>query len=140
MHEGAALRTPLVLIPGTLLETLVVAQGLNQHADVPVFAVDLGPKHLVAKPREFDQSFKVLGAAALTDAFAAILAGGEAQRERVERAHALVTSARGAEAAAQLVLEVVAWRRRALADGGRQNFFRTTGPGFVVDEGEPPST
>jgi glycosyltransferase involved in cell wall biosynthesis len=140
MHEGAALRTPLVLVPGTLLETLVVAQGLNRHAGVPVFAVDLGPEHLVAKPKEFDQSFKVLGTESLTDAFAAILAGGEAQRERVERAHALVTSGRGAEAAARLVLEVAARPRRASAGGGRQNLFRTTGPGFVVDEGEPPAT
>jgi hypothetical protein len=142
MHEGAALRTPLVLVPGPFLEALVVAQGLGRHAGAPVFAVELaGPERFaVARPREFDQSFTVLGTEALTDAFAAILAGGEAQRRRLERAHALVTSGGGAEAAARLVLEVAARRRRASADGVPQNLFRTTGPGFVVQDGEPPST
>jgi hypothetical protein len=141
MHEGAALRTPLVLVPGTLLETMVVAQGFARHAGVPVFGVELaGPDRFkAARPREFDESFTMLGTDALADAFAEILAGGEAQRETLDRAHALVTNG-GAEAAARLVLEVAARRRRASADGIPQNLLRTTGPGFVVQEGEPPST
>ena len=82
----------------------------------------------------------MLGRGGADEAFAAILGGGEAQRQGVERAHALVTSGGGAEAAARLVLEVAARRRRAPDDGVPQDPLRTTGPGRVVQDGDPPST
>ncbi|MGG5824069.1 hypothetical protein [Falsiroseomonas sp. HW251] len=140
MHEGAAMRTPLVLIPGPIRETLVVADGLSRQAGVHAFAVRLvETERDTGKPSEFDD-FAVLTAEALTVAFAEILAGGRTQGERVERAHALVISGGGVDAAARLVLDVAAWRRRASAHGCAQNLLRTTGPGFVVQDGDPSAT
>jgi hypothetical protein len=112
MHEGAALRTPLVLMPGPLGEALVVAQGLSRHKAADVFAVDLFG-HFAAKPAEFDNTFAPLTLVGLTTAFAGILTGCEAQRARTERAFSLVTNGGGGAAAAQLVLDVAARPREA---------------------------
>jgi hypothetical protein len=106
MHEGAALGTPLVLVPGPIQEALVLAQALGERGAADVFGVE------AVMADEFAGAFPPLTAEALAGAFAAALAGGKAQRARIERAHTLVTGSGGVDAAARLVLDV-AERRRA---------------------------
>ncbi len=94
MHEGAALHTPLVLVPGPIPEVMLLAQALDQAGAAQV----LTPQQ--AGPDTFAAAFRT----ALDDA-----AGRAAM---LDRAYALVTGG-GAAAAARVVLDVAA-RRRAL--------------------------
>ncbi len=89
MHEGAALRTPLVLVPGPIVEATLLSKGLDREGAAIVIAP------LKATTEAFVKAFKT----ALSDT---------AERDRmVERAHALITGGGGAMAAARLVLDIV---------------------------------
>ena len=100
MHEGAALRTPLVLVPGPITEATLLSEALERENA----AVVIAPQR--ANTRAFVRAFTP----GLTD--------GEERDAMVERAHALITGGGGAMAAARLVLEVVDRHRagRALAE------------------------
>lgn len=89
MHEGAALRTPLVLVPGPITEATLLAEALGRERAATVI------HQLGAVPPAF------------AAAFAAALAHGPERDARLDRAQALVTGGGGAAAAAQLVLDVV---------------------------------
>jgi hypothetical protein len=110
MHEGAALHTPLVLVPGPLQEASLLAQCLGKQEVADVFGVE------AVAAGGFDGVFETLTPDALAAAFASILAGGDAQRAKIERAFDLVTRGGGVTAAAQLVLDVVARRRMGAAE------------------------
>jgi len=95
MHEAAALRTPMVLTPGPIQETVLLAQKLAEQ--------DAG-RAIMPEKVSMDT---------LTGAFDAVLlrpAGAEAM---AERAYALVTGGGGVEAAARLVLDLAARHRAA---------------------------
>lgn len=90
MHEGAALRTPLVLVPGPIQEATLLAHRLGAQqagALVPIESVD---------------------AAAFAQAFVEAIEARPEALARLERAHALVTGGGGVVAAARLVLGVAA--------------------------------
>jgi UDP-N-acetylglucosamine:LPS N-acetylglucosamine transferase len=97
MHEGAALRTPMVLVPGPISETLLLAQALGRHHAA----------HSI-EPQE-------VSADALMRAFRAVLDDPQGTEAMMERASSLVTGGGGAEAAARLVLQIGAKRRSASA-------------------------
>jgi hypothetical protein len=109
MHEGAALRTPLVLLPGPIQEASVLAQRLGEHEAADVFGV----KSVAADG--FESAFEPVTPEALAAAFAAILAGGESRMAKTRRAFDLVTQGGGVFAATRLVLDVAARRNRAEA-------------------------
>jgi hypothetical protein len=99
IHEGAALRTPLVLVPGPIEEIRRLATAMREHEAAPVLASD------------------EVTAETLADAFETVL-GQPARRDAmVERASALVTGGGGVVAAARLVLDVGARRKAAIAGG-----------------------
>ena len=100
MHEGAALRTPLVLVPGPIVEATLLSQGLERE----------GAAIVIAPLRATTEAF--------VEAFQTALTGGSKRDAMVERAHALVTGGGGAIAAARLVLDIVDRHRaaRALAE------------------------
>ena len=94
MHEGAALGTPMVLVPGPIGETQNLARALARHGAAITFEGE------------------GITAANLADAYDDIFdQRGEAAR-LAERALSLVTVGGGVEAAARLVLEI-AERHRA---------------------------
>ena len=97
MHEAAALGTPLVLAPGPIKETTVLAEKLAEHKA----ACTILP-HQVSVAR-------------LTEAFTAILADPAASAAMAGRAMSLVTGGGGVMAAAQVVLDLAA-RQRAGQD------------------------
>ncbi len=93
MHEGAALETPLVAVPGPIPETWLLGTRLAEKKAAHVLWVEtVTPQTMAA-------------------AFEAALSGSAAQQEIIARAHALVTGGGGVEAAARRVLEVAAGRR-----------------------------
>ena len=93
MHEGAALRTPLLLVPGPITETTLLAQALGRSgAATLVPLADAAP-------------------AKIAKALAAMLTPGEARTATLDMAHRLVTGGGGAAAAARVVLDVVARHR-----------------------------
>ena len=96
MHEGAALRTPLVLVPGPIPEIMLLAQALDRAGAAQVLTLQQ------ATPD------------ALAAAFRAALDDAPERTAMLDRAHALVTGGGGAAAAARVVLDVAA-RHRALA-------------------------
>ena len=97
MHEGAGLRTPLVLLPGPIQETLLLARKL---------AAEDAAQALIGEALTADR---------VADAFAVVL-GGDAVRDRMtERARALVTTGGGVDAAARAVLDL-AIRRAAASE------------------------
>jgi len=96
MHEGAALRTPLVLVPGPIPEATLLAQALGREGAAQVLALQGTTPD------------------ALAPMFRAALDGAPGQAAILDRAHALVTGGGGAAAAARVVLDVAA-RRRVLA-------------------------
>lgn len=95
MHEAAGLCTPLVLTPGPIQETLLLAQKLDEH----------GAGRAVMPEK--------LSVDALTGAFDAILSRPVEAEAMAARAYALVTGGGGVEAAARLVLDLAAKRKTA---------------------------
>jgi hypothetical protein len=95
IHEGAALRTPLVLVPGPIEEIRRLANAMDDRDAATVCAIEkLTPE-------------------ALADAFGAILSQPDRRDATLERAHAIVTGGGGVAAAARLVLDVAARRKAA---------------------------
>ncbi|RKK05628.1 hypothetical protein EBE87_10730 [Pseudoroseomonas wenyumeiae] len=94
MHEGAALGTPLVLMPGPISETLLLAEALGREQAAPCFP-----------PGTVD-------AEKLAAAFRGILDDSAATAGVTARARALVSGGGGVEAAARLVLEIGARHAR----------------------------
>ena len=88
MHEGAALHTPLVLIPGPIPETTLLAQALDRMCAAHVSTLEQ-----VTPDR-------------LTSAFQSALASTPERTATLDRAHTLVTGGGGATAAARVVLNV----------------------------------
>ncbi len=95
MHEGAALHTPLVLVPGPIPEATLLGEALGREGAAHVFTLQQTTPE------------------ALTRAFAAAIADTPERDARVARAHALVTGGGGVAAAARLVLAIAARRRKA---------------------------
>lgn len=87
MHEGAALRSPLILIPGPIQEASVLARRLSEEK--AACTLNIG----------------AVTAETLTNALAGALAANGAT---LDRAAALVTGGGGADAAARLVLDIAA--------------------------------
>jgi len=108
MHEGAALRTSLVLVPGPIPEATLLAQALGRAGAVQVLTLQ------AATPDGFAAAFRTA------------LDGSAGQAAMLDRAHALVTGGGGAAAAARVVLDVAA-RRRSLADVPRAEAASVTG-------------
>ncbi len=97
MHEGAALRTSLVLVPGPIMEATLLAQALGREAAATV----------LAPPKVTQTGF--------AEAFDAALAAGPKRDAMLDRAHGLITGGGGVTAAARLVLDIVD-RHRARCD------------------------
>ncbi|WP_458094632.1 hypothetical protein [Roseomonas sp. WA12] len=93
MHEAAALSTPMVLTPGPISETLLLAEALARHDAAPSF-----PPEAIA-------------ADTMAAAFRTILDNPARTEAATARALSLVTGGGGVEAAARLVLEIGAKRR-----------------------------
>ena len=98
MHEGGALRTPLVLAPGPIQEAMLLARKLGEAGAAQV----LSPA--ATTPDGF------------AAAFAAALLPGTAREAALDRAQALVEGGGGAAAAARLVLDIAT---RCRAQGTR---------------------
>ena len=98
IHEGAALRTPLVVVPGPIQEILRLAKALKDRQAAHVLAIG------------------EVTAATLADAFDTILGQPGRRDAMTGRAHALVTGGGGVMAAARLVLDVAS-RHRATFSG-----------------------
>ena len=96
MHEGAALQTPMVLVPGPISETLLLARALGRHKAA----------HSI-EPTEVSTE-------ALARAFQALLNDPQESTTMTARASALVMGGGGVEAAARIVLDLGAKRRTAL--------------------------
>ena len=97
MHEGAVLRTPLVLLPGPIAEATLLAQALaRERAGMLIL-----PEQTTA--------------AVLTAAFLAALTPSPEQARMLDRAQVLITGGGGAVSAARIVLDVAS-RRRAGRD------------------------
>lgn len=94
MHEAAALGTPMVLAPGPIAETTLLAQKLAEHGAATTVL-----------PQE-------ISAGRMSQALAAILADPGASAATASRAASLVTGGGGVMAAARLVLDL-AVRQRA---------------------------
>jgi hypothetical protein len=94
MHEAAALGTPMVLLPGPISETLLVAEALAREDAAQVF-----------RPDGIDQP-------GVLAALRRVLDASEATSAMASRALSLVTGGGGVEAGARLVLDV-ARRRKA---------------------------
>jgi hypothetical protein len=97
MHEGAALGTPLVLVPGPISETLLLAEALGRHRAAHSFLPD------------------AIEADGLAEAFCSILEEPAKTAAMAARARSLVTGSGGVEAAARLILEIGAQRQAAAA-------------------------
>ncbi|HEY0205886.1 MAG TPA: nucleotide disphospho-sugar-binding domain-containing protein [Acetobacteraceae bacterium] len=93
MHEAAALGTPLVLVPGPIAETTLLATKLAEHGAARTLL-----------PHD-------VSAARLTEAFAAVLADPAAGAAMAARALSLVSGGGGVLAAARLVLDLAARQR-----------------------------
>jgi hypothetical protein len=88
MHEAAALGTPMVLVPGPISETLLLAEALGREKAAYAFM-----------PEEIEsQGFEA--------AFRAILGNAQATAAMTGAAMSLITGGGGVEAAARLVLEI----------------------------------
>ena len=93
MHEAAALGTPLVLTPGPIAETTLLARKLAEHRAATTLMPD------------------EVGAERMTGALGAILANPAGSTAAASRAASLVTGGGGVMAAARLVLELAARRK-----------------------------
>jgi hypothetical protein len=97
IHEGAALGTPLVVVPGPINEILLLAKAFDERQAAHVLPVE-----------------KVT-ADAFADLFGALLDKPARSGAMAERARDLVTGGGGVMAAARLVLEVGARHKAAIA-------------------------
>jgi hypothetical protein len=97
MHEAAGLGTPMVLTPGPISETLLLAEALGRHGAAHSFVPE------------------AVSPEALAGAFQAVMADPAETEAMAARAMTLVTGGGGVEAAARLVLEIGASRRAAKA-------------------------
>ncbi|HEY8610627.1 MAG TPA: hypothetical protein VIL69_04965 [Roseomonas sp.] len=97
MHEAAALRTPMVLVPGPISETLLLAEALGRHKAAHSFLPE------------------AVSADALAQAFRAVLDDPMETKAMSARAESLVTGGGGVEAAARLILDIGAKRQAAIA-------------------------
>ncbi|MDQ3195912.1 MAG: hypothetical protein M3Q32_05965 [Pseudomonadota bacterium] len=97
MHECAALRTPLLIIPGTIAETQILGERLSEHRAATRVPIEYVTPESIAAAIEF------------------ILADHEARAATTARAHQLVTKGGGAHAAAERVLEIAATRSHSRA-------------------------
>ncbi len=95
MHEGAAMGTPLVLVPGPIRETELLATRLAEH----------GAAHALLG--------EAVGTGRLRDALAAVLDDPAGTEAMTGRARDAVTSGGGVAAAARLVLDLAERRRAA---------------------------
>ncbi len=111
MHEGAALRTPMVLTPGPIGETQGLARALARHCAAITFE---GEKITTAN---------------LARAFHDVLERRVDADAMAGRALSLVTVGGGVEAAARLVLEVAARHRDAFAASAGAALAATRSPG-----------
>jgi hypothetical protein len=102
IHEGAALRTPLVVVPGPIQEILRLAKALKNRQAAHVLDI--------AK----------VTADTLADVFATILGQPDRRDAMTGRAHALVTGGGGVMAAARLVLDLAS-RHRATFSGSAEH-------------------
>lgn len=94
MHEGAALGTPLVLVPGPFQEAELLSQRLSEHGAAA------------------QVTFANVSVEAMAAEFKAVLSSADERAARTERAYSLITGAGGGvRAAAELVLDVAARRR-----------------------------
>jgi Glycosyltransferase family 28 C-terminal domain len=93
IHEGAALGTPLVVVPGPIREILLLAEAMKKRRAAHVFKI------------------KRIAPETLAEAFAAILGEPDQRHPMVDRAMAMVAGGGGVAAAARLVLEVHERRR-----------------------------
>jgi hypothetical protein len=101
MHEAAALRTPLVLVPGPIQEAMVLARCLGEHRAADAFTLE------AATPETFATVFRRL------------LAEGALETAKTARAYELVTGGGGVEAAARLVLDVAEQHKSIAVDPRR---------------------
>lgn len=100
MHEGAALRTPLVLMPGPIREAELLAFGLAKA----------GAARSLTQAQTTPE--------AVAEAFAEALTPGPTRDGRIETAFRLVTGGGGAEAAARRILDLVDTRAVAASKSG----------------------
>jgi UDP-N-acetylglucosamine:LPS N-acetylglucosamine transferase len=112
MHEGAALGTPLVLVPGPIQEATLLAVRLGERKAAHVLRVDgagaaAGGDAIAALTTALPKA----SVEALTAAFDSALSEPERRAGMTGRAHSLVTGGGGIEAAARVVLEAA--RRHA---------------------------
>lgn len=119
MHEGAALRTPLVLVPGTIMEATLLAVRLGERKAAHVFkAGDPGPGVVGAgEIAAVTAGVPKLDADALAAAIDSALSEPDRRAGMIDRAHALVTGGGGVDAAARVVLDAA---RRHAARGRRE--------------------
>ena len=96
IHEGAALGTSLIVVPGPIREILLLAEAMKRRGAAHVFKI------------------KQVTAETMADVLAIALAKPDRRSAMTERASAMVAGGGGVKAAARLVLEVNA-RRRASA-------------------------
>lgn len=100
-HEAAALRTPLLMVPGTIRETWTLGTRLKeQHAAHILWIEQVTP-------------------ASVAQVFERALVDTEERTRMLDAAHALVTGGGGAAAAARRVLDIVAARKAGGRDGQR---------------------
>lgn len=95
MHEAAALRSTMVLVPGPISETLLLARALDQSK--AAYAIEP----------------EAVSTEALARAFRSVLDDPQETEAMSARALSLVTGGGGVEAAARVVLDVGARRRAA---------------------------
>ena len=97
MHGAAALRTPMVLLPGPIAETTLLADSLGEQRGSCTFHVHKLTPEMLAH------------------AFNAILTEPHNAKAMTERAFSLVTGGGGVKAAARLVLDIAAKQRATTA-------------------------
>jgi hypothetical protein len=101
MHEAAALRTPLLMVPGPIQETWLLGTKLGEQKAA----------HLTWIEAVNAERFATVLESVLTDV--------QGTTAMTDRAHALVTGGGGVRAAAAAVLELATARRRASMARGR---------------------
>ena len=95
MHEGAAVRTPLLLVPGPIAEATLLAQALGRKDAAAVIPLADAVPEKLAK------------------ALLKLLTPGDTRDAMLDTAHGLVTGGGGAAAAARIVLDIVDRHRAA---------------------------
>ncbi|MDB5819344.1 MAG: hypothetical protein JWQ11_2984 [Rhizobacter sp.] len=95
MHEAAALRTPLLMVPGPIQETWLLGTRLGEQKAA----------HLVW--------IEAVTADRFTSVIESVMTDRDATQAMTQRAYSLVTGGGGVKAAAAAVLELATSRRRA---------------------------